>query len=75
MPSVFKRQLNFTVDEGKGRLNPSRDKRLRQAAQKKSGAKYYKPRCVNLFMCDPGRYVKHTPKGVDRPDYVDGTKA
>ena len=33
-------KIDFTVDEGKGRLNPSRDKKLRQAPpQKKGGEK------------------------------------
>ena len=30
-------KFDFAVDEGKGRLNPSRDKKLRQAPQKEGG--------------------------------------
>ena len=30
-------KFDFTVDEGKGRLNPSRDKKVRQAPQKEGG--------------------------------------
>ena len=46
-------KFDFTVDEGKGRLNPSRDKKLRQAPQKEGGEKQTNS-CVALLLCDPG---------------------
>ena len=36
-------RFDFTVDEGKGRLNPSRDKKLRQAPQKEGGPRLVRP--------------------------------
>ena len=41
---VLHTTVDFTVDEGKGRLNSSRDKKLRQAPQKEGGE----------ILCDPG---------------------
>ena len=37
-------KFDFTVDEGKERLNPSRDKKLRQASQKEGGEREKKKR-------------------------------
>ena len=42
------------VDEGKGRLNPCRDSKLRQASQKEGGKKTEQTSCVTFLMCDPG---------------------
>ena len=41
-------KIDFTVDEGLGRLNPSRDRTLRQAPQKVEIS------CVAFLLCDPG---------------------
>ena len=43
--------FDFTVDEGKGRLNRSRDKKLRQVSQKEGGEKDNS--CVAFLLCDP----------------------
>ena len=32
-------KFDVTVDEGRGRLNPSRDKKIKQAPQKEGGRK------------------------------------
>ena len=46
-------KFDFTVDEGEGRLNPSLDKKLRQAPQK-TMEKEEKKSCVAfLLLCDP----------------------
>ena len=56
-------KFDFTVDEGKGRPNPSRDKKSRQAPQKEGGEKKRKEKkkkkkrknsCVIFLLCDPG---------------------
>ena len=50
-------KFDFTVDEGKERLNPSREKKLRQAPQKEGGEIL----CgVTFLLGDPGWYV-HKP--------------
>ena len=51
-------KFDFTVDEGTGVLNPSRDKKERQAPQKEGGIlkrMKNKNSCVLAFLvCDPG---------------------
>ena len=45
--------FDFTVDEGKERLNPSRDQKLRQAPQKEGGKKPQKFFRVAFLLGDP----------------------
>ena len=42
-------KFDFTVDEGKGRLNPSRDK-----SQGKYRRRKVEKSCVTFLLCDPG---------------------
>ena len=42
-------KFDFTVDEGKERLNPSRDKKIRQAPQKEDGGEKNKKNVQNLW--------------------------
>ena len=48
-PTLLKEQLDFTVDEGKGRLNPCRDRN--QGKHRRGKVKKF---CVDFFLCDPG---------------------
>ena len=48
-------KLDFTADEGKGRLNPSHDKNEGKHRRKK-----VEKSCVTFLLCDPGWYV-HRP--------------
>ena len=50
----------FPVDEEKGRLNPSRAKKVRQAQQKEGGGKNKnKKSCVAFLLCYPGCWGVH----------------
>ena len=49
-------KFDFTVDEGKEWLNPSREKNEGTHRRKKVDEKS----CVTFLLCDPGWYVKRT---------------
>ena len=48
--------IDFTVDEGKEWLNPSREKNQGTHRRKKVDEKS----CVTFLLCDPGWYVQRT---------------
>ena len=49
-------KFDFTVDEGKEWLNPSREKNQGMHRRKKMDEKS----CVTFLLCDPGWYVQRT---------------
>ena len=49
-------KFDFTVDEGKQWLNPSRDKDKGTHRRRKVDEKS----CVTFLLCDPGRYVQRS---------------
>ena len=54
--SLVHKKFDFTVDEGKERLNPSRDKNKDMHRKRKMDEKF----CVTFLLCDPGWYIRRT---------------
>ena len=54
-------KFDFTVDEGKEWLNPSREKNEGKHRRKVDGKS-----CVTFFLCDPGWYVQWSPEWMGR---------
>ena len=49
-------KFDFMVDEGKERLNPSREKNKGMHRRRKADEKS----CVTFLLCDPGLYIQRT---------------
>ena len=49
-------EIDFTIDDGKEWLNPSREKNKGTHSRKKVDEKF----CVTFLLCDPGWYVQRT---------------
>ena len=53
---VIIQKIDFTVDEGKEWLNPTREKNQGTHRRREVGEKS----CVTFLLCDPGWYVQRT---------------
>ena len=65
-------KFDFTVDEGKGWLSPSRDKKLRQAPQSKVKKRRKKKSGVAFLQCDPGWYFHILTERCSRTSRING---